>query len=410
VETPPDWVEAPNPLNPNFTSISYKRQVVLSLLQDGNAFVAVSPDTLDPTRLLVLNPAQVEIKDGDGMPAYVVTDGSGRKTLDVLTPFNCLHIPFILPPGYTRGLNPVEAAALTIGVDLAAQKQASKFVSGGGLVTGVIEVPRETGELTQEQMDNLREGFKRRREGPSGYSIGVLQGGATFKPVSQSQAESDYIAGRKLSREEIAGMYLVPAFMIGSQEPGGVAYASAVERAQHFIDYCLIHYSGPIEKGHNRLLPTGEFYRLNYNALLRGDMKTRVGIYDTLLQDRVVKVDQVRELEDWAPVGEGAGGGFLETPNNTPVQAAPAPRSDVHVHVPEITLPDTVAIPAPIVHSPAVNVPAPIVNVEAQPAPDMTPVADAVRELQDVLAQPVTRTVKRDRLGRAESVVETRAK
>ena len=409
VESPPDWVEAPNPLNPNFTSISYKRQLTLSLLQDGNAFVAISPDVFDPARLLVLNPAQVEIKDGDDMPVYVVTDAAKRQTLAVLTPFNCLHIPFILPPGYTRGLNPVEAAALTIGVDLAAQKQASKFISGGGLVTGVIEVPREAGDLTQQQMDDLREGFKRKREGPAGYSIGVLQGGATFKPISQSQAESEYIAGRKMSREEIAGMYLVPAFMIGSQEPGGVAYNSAVERAQHFIDYCLIHYSGPMEKAHDRLLEGQTFYRLNYNALLKGDMKTRVGIYDTLLQDRVIKVDEVRAKEDWAPFGESDGGGFLETPNNSGVSQAPDPDARaIHVHVPEVTLPDTVNIPAPIVHIPPP--PTPIVNVEPPPATDLTEVAAAVRELQDILAYAVVREVERDVAGRPIRVVERRVK
>lgn len=346
VEPAPKWVDEPNPFNPNYTSISYKRQLTLSLLQDGNAFVAVSPDVDEPFRLLVLNPAQVEIKDGDDAPVYVVTGADKRTTLAVLSPFNCLHIPFILPPGYTRGLNPVEAAALSIGIDLAAQKQASKFISGGGLVTGVIEVPAEAGPMTQEQMDALREGFKRRREGPNGYSIGVLQGGATFKPVSQSQAESEYIAGRRMSREEIAGMYLVPAFMIGSQEPGGVAYASAVERAQHFIDYCLIHYTGPLEVGHRRLVAGDDTYvKFNYNALLRGDLKTRAGIYDTFLQDRVMKVDEVREKEDWPPFGEANGGGFLETPNNSGIQQIPAQRAgDVNVTVPPVvTTPERAA-------------------------------------------------------------------
>jgi HK97 family phage portal protein len=456
VASPPSWVDEPNPFNPNYTSISYKRQLALSLLQDGNAFVAVSPDVDEAFRLLVLNPAQVEIKDGDDSPVYVVTDAGKRLTLAVLSARNCLHIPFILPPGYTRGLNPVEAAALSIGIDLASQKQASKFISGGGLVTGVIEVPREAGDLTQQQMDDLREGFKRKREGPAGYSIGVLQGGATFKPISQSQAESEYIAGRKMSREEIAGMYLVPAFMIGSQEPGGVAYASAVERAQHFIDYCLLHYTGPLELGHRRLIPGADtYFKFNFNALLRGDLKTRAGIYDSLLQDRVMKVDEARTLEDWAPLGEDNGGGFLNTPNNnftdpriadlgtliragfdpessaaavglspikhlglvpvtvqgenvateSKVSPPPARSEAVHIHMDEITLPDTVAIPAPVVH-----LPAPIVNVEPPPAPDMTPFADAVRELQDILAYAVVREVERDVAGRPIRVVERRVK
>lgn len=402
VADPPSWVDVPNPLNPNYTAISYKRQVSLSLVQDGNAFIAAYPSVFDPQQLLVLNPAQVEIKDGDGMPEYVVT-GGGRE-MARLTPLDCIHIPFILPPGYTRGLNPVEAAALSIGIDLASQKQNAKFLNGGGLVTGVIEVPAEAGVLTKTQQDDLRDSFKRRREGPAGYSIGVLTGGATFKPVSQSQAESEYIAGRKMSREEIAGMYLVPAFMIGSQEPGGVAYASAVERAQHFIDYCLIHYTGPMELGHRRLVDGADTYvKFNYGALLRGDFKTRTDIYHSLLGDKVITRNEVREKEDWAPLDDG---GFLETPNNNGIPSVETsqPRSEpmsVNVTTPPVTMTisdgairNTVEgsthflEPVTVEQTPHVEVMPPAVNVE------MDPVIEAVRALADtILNQPKPPTV-----------------
>jgi HK97 family phage portal protein len=355
----PDWMVTPNPQNPNFTAISYKRQVALSLLQDGNAFIAVYPDVFDPQQLIVLNPSQVEIRDDNGVPLYVVTDGTYRQLeLARLSPLNCLHIPFILPPGYNRGLNPIESSALTIGIDLAAQKQASKFLAGGGLVSGVIEVPREAGALTQEQVDGLRNQFKRKREGPSGYSIGVLEGGATFKSIQPSQAESEYIANRKLSREEIAGIYLIPPFFIGSEEPAAAAYASTEARAQHLIDYCLMHYTGPIEKGHDRLIGGSDtVVQFNYNALLRGDIKSRYEAYSTGLQNKFLYLEDVWAKEDLDP---NRGGTNLETPNNNGVpQATPAARE----------------LPAP-----SVTVTSAPVNVTVPPAP--RPVAAPVDEGQ----------------------------
>lgn len=320
----PGWVNEPNPLNPNFTDISYRRQVALSLLQDGNAFVAVFPNIFSPTQLVVLNPSQVDIKDGDGMPAYEVVGPDRRTVLGLYSPLNMVHVPFILPPGESRGLNPIEAARQGIKIDLAAQGQGVKFLDGGGLVTGVIELPPTAGDLTQSQLDDLRETFRRRREGPKGYSIGVLQGGATFRQVMMSQQDAQYIETRKFQLEEIARLYLVPPFMVGSQEASGVAYASSVERAQHYIDHCLLHYAGPIEKGHRRLLPGPDTYmKYNFNALLRGSPKERAEFYDSGLQNKWLYLEDVARWEELDPAREGT---FLETPNNNgPRTGAPIP-------------------------------------------------------------------------------------
>lgn len=318
----PSWIDTPNPLNPNYTEISYRRQVSLSELQDGNAFIAAHPDVLEPQHLLVLNPAQVDIKDGDASPVYEVRDRS-RRTLAVLSPLNLIHIPFFLPPGETRGLNPIEAARQGIAIDLAAQTQGQKFLDGGGLVTGVIELPPEAGTLNQTQVDDLREAFKRRREGPKGYSIGVLQGGASFKQVTMSQEDAQYIETRKFQLEEIARLYLIPPFMVGSQEPSGIAYASSVERAQHYIDHCLVHYAGPIEAGHKRLLPGDDTYmKFNFNALLRGSPKERAEFYMSGLQNKWLFLEDVARLEELDP---DRGGTYLETPNNNGPRDTGAP-------------------------------------------------------------------------------------
>lgn len=320
----PEWLRRPDPLNPNFTRSSYLRQVALSLLQDGNAFIAAVPDVFTPTGLRVLNPAQVDIKDGPDGPIYAIRGRTGGE-LGTLSAADIIHIPFILPPGQQRGLNPIQAADRGIALSIAAEKQQSDFFGGGGLVTGVIEVPQGT-EMTEPQLDELRDSFKRKRSGPTGYSIGALTGGATFRQVMLSQQDAQSIETRKYSLEEIARLYLVPPFMIGSQEPAGVAYASSVERAKHYIDHCLIHYSTPIELGHDRLLPTDDtFTKFNFGGLLRGSLKDRLDAYATGLQNKIMFQEQVRDLEDWPPIPDDAT--LLETPNNSGVpQRGPTQR------------------------------------------------------------------------------------
>jgi HK97 family phage portal protein len=319
----PSWINEPNPANANFTIVSHKRQAGLSLAQEGNAFVGVFPDVFNPLRLLVLNPSQVQEKDGEDSPVYEVTGANGRQ-LEVLSPLNLIHVPFILPPGEKRGLNPIEAARTGIAIDIAAQQQSLKFFDGGGLITGIIEIPAEAGVQDNKKIEDIRESFRRQRSGPSGYSVGVLQGGAAWKNVGMSQADAQYLETRKFQLEEIARLYLIPPFMVGSQEASGVAYASAVERAQFYIDHCLTHYTTPIEAGYRRLLNDPDAYlKFNFNALLRGDTKTRYEAYGIALQNKFKTIDDVRRLEDDEPFG-GTDGGFLETPNNNGPRGATA--------------------------------------------------------------------------------------
>ncbi len=418
----PSWIDEPNPLNPNFTGISYRRQVGLSEMQDGNAFIAVYPDVFDPVRLLVLNPTQCRITDGDGSPMYEVVNNRGGQ-LAVLSPFQLIHIPFFLPPGATRGLSPIAAAAQGIEIDLAAQKQGSKFLSGGGLVTGIIEVPETAGALDQKQKDDLRDSFRRRRDGPNGYSIGVLDGGAAFKQVMMSQSDAQYIETRKFQLEEIARLYLIPPFMVGSQEAAGVAYASSVEREQHYIDHCLVHYAGPVEAGHRRLLPGPDTYmKFNFDAFLRGSTKERYDAYAVGLEHKFLYQEDVSRLEDMDP---GRAGTYLETPNNNgpkpvkPAPAAPPPpaRSDTIINNHPPVFPEgfvrnqTVVNPATVEAQfalPVNNVDARTVVAEGAVVYNAGPTTPDVVVNVAAPEQRITkRTVERDGSGLITRIVET---
>jgi hypothetical protein len=256
---------------------------------------------------------------------------------------------------------------------------------------------------TQQQKDDLRDSFKRRKEGPKGYSVGVLDGGATFRPIAMSQSDAQYIETRKYQLEEIARLYLIPPFMVGSQEAAGVAYASSVERAQHYIDHCLAHYTGPIEAGHRRLLRGPSTYmKFNFNALLRGSPKERAEFYDSGLQNKWLFIEDVARWEELDPKREGTP---LETPNNNgpkptpaPKPPAPAPRGgDVTVTIAEGAVRSDTTISPPPPAEVSVTTPAVVNNVDARTVVAEGAVAPANITVEAAPSPNVTVTVPEQR-------------
>src|SRR5689334_10544389 len=71
----PQWLITPNPADPTYTANDYFAQIAMSLLFDGNYFVHVYPNVLDPQVLTVLDPTRVDVRSG---PVYDLKDSKGQ--------------------------------------------------------------------------------------------------------------------------------------------------------------------------------------------------------------------------------------------------------------------------------------------------------------------------------------------
>lgn len=308
----PDWIETPDPMDPSVTRIDHIGQVALSILLDGNAFVLAEPDVFNPVSLTVLNPVRVRVTKPRREPEYHVTDMHGRPTGDAMGPSNIIHIPYFRAAGSLRGMSPIDMNAGSIAISLAARKYVERFFGSGAMVPGFISLPVEA---TQPQADDVAKKIAEKHGGwRKAGTWGVLSGGAKVEKVGLSPQDADLTTIFRNQLEEGARIYGIPPFMVGSQEAAGVAYASSVERAQHYIDHALRHYIEPIEVAYRRLVPGPTTYvKFNYDAFLRGDTKSRYESYQTGLASKFLYLEDVWRLEDMDP---GRKGTALETPNN----------------------------------------------------------------------------------------------
>lgn len=323
VRPKPTWIDTPDPFDPTITRIDHFAQVAMSLLLDGNVFVLVTPSVFDPVRLEVLNPLAVEVRKTGDFPTYRILDRNGQPSGETLTHAEVIHVPINRRPGQLRGMSPVRANSESIGLSLAADRFTARFFGAGAMVPGFVEVP---GAVPDATLDDMARAMAKRHGGlRNSWKLGFLTGGAKYVPTGISPREADVIELRKYQLEEAARTYGIPPHKLQSQEPGAVGYASVEQRS---IDYTetLTHYVEPLEAGYARLVPgTDTFLKFNIDKKLRADSKTRYEAYATGLQNKFLKIDEVRRLEDRPPFG-GTDGDFLQTPNNNgPREAAPPP-------------------------------------------------------------------------------------
>jgi HK97 family phage portal protein len=223
---PPGWLLSPTGRRWD-TTVSHIGDAVVSLLTDGNLFVEASPHTYTPVYLSVLDPRKVDIKVGPrGGVSYAI---NGRVTL---TDVEIMHVPWLRLPGSVRGLNMVDAAKESTGLELAAREWAGAFFKNGATLGGVILLPQGVARPSKEEIAQMREDFDKRHKGVSkSWLLGILTGGATIHQGSISPGDAALEPRWRHVLKEAARFYHIPPHLLASQDPGGSSYSSVEHRS-----------------------------------------------------------------------------------------------------------------------------------------------------------------------------------
>lgn len=298
----PNWVNQPNP---ETTRLEFYEQVIASLLLEGNAFVLkVMDDMGEVLELYVLNPRDVLVERPiPGEPVrYRVRDAVGNFSF-ILSSNEIVHIPLFRLPGQLLGLGPIGAARITLGSAMAAEVYAASYFGNAANPGGVIEVP---GEMTQEQVDDLARDWNINHTGPyRAGKLGVLTGGAKFSPLTLNAADAQLLEVRRFGVEEIARLFRVPVSLLGHPVAGSMSFASVEAQNLSFVQHSLRPLLERIEQAFSPLLPESDgFIKFNLDALLRGTTLERYDAYTKGLREGFLSLNDVRAVEDLAPLGE----------------------------------------------------------------------------------------------------------
>lgn len=375
----PAWVTEPDL---GMTMSDHMQQVVVSMMLAHGACVRkFRNDVGEVVALTVLDPTKVEPVRTPVGDLDFIWNGTVR-----IPAADMVYIPMLRKPGQIKGVSPLDELGQMFGAAAALDEFAARFFSGGSTTTGIIELPQT---LTQVQAKEVKATFEDGHRGNrKSHRVAVLGGGAKFVKTGVDPDQAQMLESRRFMVEEVARVFRVPLHMLQVAAPGVQSYSSNEENAIQFATFTLRPIVKKIEDAYSALLPGGAFLKLNMDALLRGDLKSRYDAYSVAMQAGFMSVNMIQRLED-QPAVEG-GDAFRVPLANIDLNASSLIETDKRVQMaqrlilagfdPAETL-SQLGLP-PIAHT---GLPSAQLQQVAQVAPDAPTDAYPVRsELRDV--------------------------
>lgn len=273
--------------------ITFFEYIMYSVLTDGNSYVHIVRDNnSNPVELVPLNPELVTIYVKD-REIFYQTQGAG-----VLDSKDVLHVKLISDDG-VEGLSPIDQCAKAINWSLSMEEFGKTFFTNGAKPSSVLSTDRA---LSETAIMRLKESFNNAyAKLKNSNSTIILEEGLTFKPISISPEQAQFLASRQFGVEEIARIFNLPPHML--KDLSKSSFNNIEMQSQEFVTYSLMPYLTRIEHEMNlKLFRTNElgnsFVEFNVNGLLRGDVKTRNEAYKTAIQNGYMSINEVRRKEN----------------------------------------------------------------------------------------------------------------
>ena len=281
------------------TALEFREMLQRHVLLRGNGYAEIKRDRKGITALIPIHPDSVTVlvnNNGNLVYDVVQHDGSVKRLLAD----EVLHLRFH-PSDSTPylGRSPIQVAQDTIALSLSEQQHGTNTFNNGTSLNGVIETLPTT---TKDQAKQISDSWKANYSGvKNAGTTPVLPSGASFKPVSMSLIDSQWLESRQFSVLEVCRLFRCPPHVVGVLDNAN--YSNAVEFARQFVTFTLKRHLLMWEQAINNTCLTDIYYcEHNLDGLLRGDNTNRAAFYQSALSNQWMTIDEVRELEN-LPVG-----------------------------------------------------------------------------------------------------------
>jgi len=293
---------------PNFyqDKVSFLEYVMLSILTDGNSYVQiVRNNSGTPIQLLPINPTEVTVVTNNNELFYQVDSGSVLDSSDVL------HIKTLTDDGIT-GISPVQQCAKSLKWSEHLEDFANTFFSNGAKPSSILQTEKA---LSDSALQRLKTSFNNNYSHlKNSNSTIILEEGLTFKPISLSPDQAQFLASREFSIAEVSRIFRVQPHLLMDLTKS--SFNNIEMQSQEFLTYTLMPYINRIETQMNlKLFRTNElgntYVEFNVNGLLRGDAKTRNEAYKTAITNGYMSINEVRRKENLNSI-EGGDKHFMQ--------------------------------------------------------------------------------------------------
>ena len=283
------------------TAQEFWQMQVVNLCLRGNSYSYIVRG--ESGRVVALNPipvdsVSVDIQHQNQITYHVTIGEQGRERTMVLQPSEVLHFKGMTLDGI-RGISPIAYQGSLLGGAIEQRDHANNVFANGSTPRGVLQVD---GTLSDDAYKNLKESWDAAHGGTRNANrVALLEAGVKFEPISMSPGDVQLIETRKLSREEICGIFRVPPHMIAdlSRATFSNIEAQGLDFYKSAISPYLKSFEGRMD--YQLLGDSTRCFKFDVSELIRGDFQGEVEAYSKLLTMGVMSPNEVRSRLDMNP-------------------------------------------------------------------------------------------------------------
>ncbi|MGA0583251.1 MAG: phage portal protein [Castellaniella sp.] len=287
--------------NPEQTALEFRELMTAQVLLTGNAFARIVRGADGQVRELWPIDNVTVLRLPSDRLAFEYTNRRG--TVIRLLDHEVLHLRHRIGPDGVLGLSPIAVARGVIELAQSEQEHGTATFRNGAKLAGVLETAQV---LKPEQKQALKDSWSAQYGGASNSGrTPVLEAGMTYKPISMSLEDAEWIEARKFNVYEVCRLFRVPPVIVGAMESAN--YSNSVELNRQFVTLTLRRWLSMWEQAINTkcLTPAAQrtyFAEHAVEGLLRGDSTTRAAFYQSGINAGWMLRSEARDLENLKPI------------------------------------------------------------------------------------------------------------
>jgi HK97 family phage portal protein len=280
--------------------------------------------------LLPLPPMYVEVQGGLAPSGYELTVGGKMWPIPAT---DMVHLRGYNPENAASGLSPLETLRRVLAEEQAAGEYREGFWRNSARMNGIIKRPADAPDWSDTARERFLAEFEQLYSGEANSAkTAVLEEGMEWQEASFNAQESEYLNGRKLTREECARAYHIPLPMVGILDHA--TFSNIKEQHKNLYQDSLGPWLAMIEQDIElQLLPefedtAGVYAEFNIKEKMQGSFDEQVSALQSAVGRPWMSADEARATQNMRSMGGDAA--QLVTPLNVLVGGQASP-NDVDV-------------------------------------------------------------------------------
>ena len=290
-------------INPAMSSFEWRKYMFDQVFTGGRGITYIERDGAGRVvNLYAIDPSLIMVRLLNGQKIYDVRVGT--NTTRSYPAEDIIDIPFMLEHDFVTHRGPIMTNRDAIGMAIAASRYGSKAFQSGGVPPAVLQGPFTSGAAATRASDDVAQTMAKLAR--DGRPVMALPLGHELKSIGFNPEQMQLIELQRFSIEQIARIYSLPPIFLQDLTRG--TYSNTEQQDLHFVKHTVKRWVEQMEAELNlKLFGRGSpyFVEFDLDGLMRGDLKTRMEAHATSIQNGIKTPNEVRKIENLAPLEGG---------------------------------------------------------------------------------------------------------